>query len=137
MAIRSFDFRSKLARAQGLGTAHHGVGHWWVQRVTAVALIPLSVWFMYSLVTAMLAPSVVTVALWFASPVHTALMVLMLIATFWHAKLGMQVVIEDYVHTPAMKYFLLLANMFFCVALGAVSILAVLKLHLLDSGVIG
>lgn len=124
--------RSKLSRAKGLGSAHHGVSHWWLQRVTAVALIPLSIWFMYSLVTLLLQPDVIKVAEWLASPVNALVMVLLLIATFIHAKLGVQVVIEDYVHGPVMKYTLLLALLLACFALTTAGIIAVLKLHFLD-----
>lgn len=126
------DLRSKLSKAKGLGAAHHGVGHWWWQRVTAVAIVPLSLWFMYALVTLMLTPDVVKVAEWLASPVNALVMALLIIAGFFHAKLGVQVVIEDYVHSPASKYTLLLLNTFICFLGVAVGIVAILKLHLLD-----
>jgi succinate dehydrogenase / fumarate reductase membrane anchor subunit len=126
------DLRSKLGKAKGLGSAKHGVSHWWLQRVTAVALVPLSVWFVYSLMTVMLSDSAVKVAQWFASPVNAVTMILLLAALFWHAKLGLQVVIEDYVHRPFSKYALLLANVFISFTFAAVSILAVLRLHFLD-----
>lgn len=126
------ELRSRLSKVKGLGSAHHGVSHWWLQRLTALALVPLSLWFITSLVTAMLSPSFIEVAAWFASPFNTVVMVLMIVALFTHAKLGMQVVIEDYVHGPMAKYTLLLANTFFCYACGAVGVVAVLKLHFLD-----
>jgi succinate dehydrogenase / fumarate reductase, membrane anchor subunit len=126
------DLRSTLSKAKGLGAAHHGVGHWWLQRVTAVAIIPLSAWFVYSLVTTMLSPNVIRVAEWFSSPFSTILMVILLAATFIHAQLGMQVVIEDYVKGPVAKYALLMGNTFICYVFAALSILAVLKLHFLD-----
>lgn len=126
------DLRSKLAKAKGWGSAKDGVSHWWIQRVTAVALVPLTLWFMYSLFTAMLYSSPSDVAQWFSSPVHSIVMVLMLVAAFWHAKLGLQVVIEDYVHVPCCKYTLLLGNTFLCFVCGALSVLAVLRLHFLD-----
>lgn len=126
------DLRSKLSKAKGLGAAHHGVGHWWWQRVTAVAIVPLSLWFMYALVTLMLTPDAVKVAEWLASPVNALIMALLIIAGFFHAKLGVQVVIEDYVHSPASKYTLLLLNTFICFLGIAVGIVAILKLHLLD-----
>ncbi len=129
MSVSTSDLRSKLSRAKGLGTAHHGVSHWWLQRVTAVALLPLSFWFMSSLIKIAIGADGAPVTAWFASPCNAVLLVLLLVAAFWHAKLGMQVVIEDYVHTAFSKYTLLLANSFFCFACGAVSILAVLKLH--------
>ncbi len=127
---------TKLKKVRGLGAAHHGVGHWWYQRLTALALIPLSVWFVYSLITAMLIPDVAQVADWFASPVNALALTLMLIAMFFHVKLGLQVVIEDYVHSPAAKYVLLIGNSFICWIFAAISLLSILKLHLLmPSGV--
>lgn len=129
MSASSSDFRSKLSRAKGLGTAHHGAHHWWIQRVTALALIPLSTWFVYSLMLLMVGSNTSSVTAWFSSPCNAVLMSLLMVATFWHAMLGLQVVIEDYVHAPFSKYLLLLANTFFCFGFGAVSILAVLKLH--------
>lgn len=128
----SSDLRSTLSRAKGLGAAHHGVSHWWWQRVTAVALVPLLVWFLYALVTLMLTPDVTRIAEWLASPLDALAMVLMLAALFVHAKLGMQVVIEDYVHTPALKYTLLLLVAFLCFAFASAGIIAVLRLHFLD-----
>lgn len=133
MSVRT-DFRSELSKAKGLGSAKHGVGHWWQQRVTAVALIPLSLWFFYSVLTAMLSPNVVKVAEWFSSPLHAIFTVLLLIATFVHAQLGIQVVVEDYVKAPVAKYLLLLANIFINYGFAVLCILAVLKLHFLDLG---
>lgn len=130
----SADLQSKLKRVKGLGSAHHGVQHWWLQRVTAVALLPLSLWFTSALVTIMLSPNVVKVATWFASPVNAVVMVMFLVAMFWHAKLGVQVVIEDYVKCPVKKYGLLLLSGFICFIFASLSILAVLKLHFLDTG---
>ena len=132
MSISSSNLQSKLKRVKGLGSAHHGVQHWWLQRVTAVALIPLSLWFTAALVTTMLSPNAVKVAMWFASPCNAILMVLLLVSMFTHARLGIQVVIEDYVKCPMKKYGLLLLNTFVCFAFAALSILAVLKLHFLD-----
>ena len=128
----STDLRSRLSRVKGLGSAGHGTHHWWMQRVTAVAMVPLSLWFVASLVTGLLSPNVIKVAEWFASPVNTIMMVMMIGALFTHAKLGAQVIIEDYVKCPVSKYSLLLANTFVCYAFASLSILAVLKLHFLD-----
>lgn len=126
------DLRSKLARARGLGSAHHGVEHWWWQRVTALALVPLSVWFLYSLITSLLTSDVTHIAGWLAAPFNALALVLMLVAGLFHAKLGAQVVIEDYIKPPVLKYSLLLLNTFVCGIFAVVGIVAVLKLHFLD-----
>jgi succinate dehydrogenase / fumarate reductase, membrane anchor subunit len=128
----SNQLRSKLSIARGLGSAKHGVSHWWLQRVTAVALIPLSLWFVYSVVNVLLSTNITEVAVWFSSPVNALLFSLTMVATFWHAKLGLQVIIEDYVKAPVAKYTLLLANTFFCVAAALFTVIAILKLHFLD-----
>lgn len=132
MAVDSGQYRTQLKRVKGLGSSHHGLSHWWLQRVTAVALVPLSVWFIISLMSSLLTTSVVKVAEWFASPFNSVLMILLLGSTFVHAKLGIQVVIEDYVKCSKSKFLLLFLNMFVCSMLAAISILAVLKLHFLD-----
>jgi len=134
MAQSSSDLRTRLGKVKGLGSAHHGVGHWWQQRVTAIALVPLSLWFVISLISALLTSNVVKVAEWFSSSFNTVMMVLMLWAMFVHMRLGAQVVIEDYVKAPVAKYGLLLLNTFICFVFAALSILAVLKLHFLDMG---
>ncbi len=133
----SSNLRSELSRVKGLGASRHAVGHWWLQRVTALALVPLSLWFLSSLITALWSPDVLHIAEWFASPLHTILMTLLVVAAFWHAKLGVQVVIEDYVHGPVKKYTLLLLNSFICWIFAAICILAALKLHMLDVGKMG
>lgn len=124
--------RSKLGKVRGLGSAHHGVSHWWLQRITALAIAPLSVWFMFSLVTVLLSPSVMVVAQWFSSPVNAVAMILLLLAMFTHARLGVQVVVEDYVSCRFKRYALLMLNTLVSVTLSVISVLAVLKLHFLD-----
>jgi succinate dehydrogenase / fumarate reductase, membrane anchor subunit len=96
------DHRTALGRARGLGSAKEGVTHWWVQRVTALLLIPLVVWFVASLL-AHLGSDYAGVVAWLHEPVTYGLMVLLLGAMFWHAALGLQVVLEDYVHGEAVK----------------------------------
>lgn len=124
--------RSHLKIARGLGSAKHGVGHWWYQRLTAVALAPLCMWFVASLLIVAQSPDPFRMADWLASPFSAVLMAAFIVALFWHAKLGLQVVIEDYIKHPVAKYTLLLGNNFFCIGAAIVSLLAVLKLHLLD-----
>ncbi len=124
--------RSKLRVAQGLGSAHSGVHHWWTLRITAVALIPLSLWFICSLMQAMLLPSAMDVRNWLSSPLTAILLSLMIVAGFWHMCLGNREVIEDYVKCHVMKFSLLMLNAFACFTLAAVGLLAVIKIHLLD-----
>ena len=132
MTKKHSNFESPLSRAKGHGASHSAVGHWWFQRVTAVALIALLPWFVISLLVSMLSSDVGQVADWFASPANSVGMVALLIATFWHAKLGFQVVVEDYVHTPFAKYALLLANNFVAFACAILGIIAVLRMHMVD-----
>jgi succinate dehydrogenase / fumarate reductase membrane anchor subunit len=126
-ADRRADRRSDMARARGLGSAKEGVHHWWIQRLTAAALVPLSLWFVVSVV--MLAGATrAELVDWLSSPFSAGLLVLCFLATFWHAVLGLQVVIEDYVHHEGRRVALLLLCKGFCWFLAAVSILSVLKL---------
>jgi len=90
------DKRSELARARGLGSAKEGVQHWWMQRLTALALIPLGLWFVASLI-AHLGLDRAAAAAWLRQPVVLGLTALLIVAVFHHAQLGLQVVIEDYV----------------------------------------
>jgi succinate dehydrogenase / fumarate reductase membrane anchor subunit len=121
------DLRSDLARVRGLGSAKEGVAHWWAQRVTAVALVPLLVWFVASIVSLVGAPHA-TVVDWIASPMPSLLLVLLLVAMFHHAQLGLQVVIEDYVHGEGAKLTLILLVKGAAVVLGLASIFAVLRI---------
>ena len=95
-------YRSPLAKAVGLGSAKTGTSHWWMQRVTAVALVPLSFWLIIFLDLSLNAPYQETVA-WLASPLNTVGMVAWLLAVFYHAALGLQVVIEDYIAAEGVK----------------------------------
>ena len=121
--------RTPLARVTGLGSAKDGTGHWWLQRLTAVALVPLAVWFVASIVS-LTGAGQGEIKAWLSNPLAALLMVLFLATGFFHLKLGLQVVIEDYVHGHGLKVALLIANVFACVLLGGGSILAVLKLTL-------
>lgn len=126
------DLRSTLGRVRGLGSAKDGLHHWWMQRLTALALVPLSIYFVYSIMMMVTSKDSGYLISWLAQPHAAILMVLFLGAMFYHAKLGLQVVIEDYVHTPCCKYFLLVSNTFAAWLLASVSILAVVRLHFLD-----
>ncbi|MDD1629805.1 MAG: succinate dehydrogenase membrane anchor subunit [Methylococcaceae bacterium NSP1-1] len=96
------DYRSPLARVRGLGSAKAGTSHWWMQRVTAVALIPLSYWLITFLNLSLNAPYQHTVE-WLATPLNTLCIVAWVLAVFYHAALGLQVVIEDYIAAEGIK----------------------------------
>lgn len=95
--------QSPLARARGLGSAHDGVHHWVVQRVTSLAAIPLTFWLVWSVVRTQGWEYEAFLA-WQAQPVNAVLMILSVITMFYHAALGMQVIIEDYVHGELSKF---------------------------------
>ena len=118
--------QSPLGRVRGLGSAKDGTGHWWAQRITAVALVPLSLWFVISVV-ALLGADHATFKAWLGTPGNATMMVLLLIATFYHAQLGLQVVIEDYVHGEAVKLASLIGIKLAAVILGVFAIVAVLN----------
>ena len=119
--------RSPLGRALGLGSAKEGVEHWWLQRITAAALVPLSVWFIIAIIR-LVGADIETVRDWVSTPMSAILLVLLLIATFWHASLGLQVVIEDYVHTPLTKLGLVIVVRLGCFAFAVAGIFAVLSM---------
>jgi succinate dehydrogenase / fumarate reductase, membrane anchor subunit len=118
--------RSPLGRAMGLGSAKEGAEHWWMARVSAVALIPLTLWFVASII-AHTGSDYVTFIVWLRMPLVSILMVLLLIALFYHTTLGLQVVIEDYVHSEA-KFGALIAVRLGCVALAVAGILATTRI---------
>jgi len=121
--------RSPLGRAIGLGSAKQGVEHWWAQRITAVALVPLSLWFA-SAVIGLAGADLETVQNWVARPLPAILLVLLLIALFYHTSLGLQVVIEDYVHTELPKLGLLVVTRLLCFGFAVAGIFAVLGIAL-------
>jgi succinate dehydrogenase / fumarate reductase, membrane anchor subunit len=117
--------RSPLARARGLGSAKDGVEAWWLERVTAVALVPLTLWLTASLI-AFTGRDYAAVIAWLRNPLAALLLVLLLLALFVHLALGLKVVIEDYVHSRA-KIPALIAARLGCVVLCAAGILATLS----------
>jgi len=119
--------RSPLGRAIGLGSAKEGVEHWWLQRITAVALVPLSLWFVIAIIRLVGADSD-GVRDWVGNPLPAIMLVLLLIATFYHAALGLQVVIEDYIHAELTKLGLVIIVRLGCVALAVAGMFAVLSM---------
>ena len=122
-------FKSPAARAQGLGSAHTGLHHWMDQRISSIALIPLTVWAIWSAMSLVGAGAGYdTVRAFFAQPINAILMLLFLLSTFYHTTLGLQVVIEDYVHCEKTKMLSLIGLKLVIFALCVASVFSVLKL---------
>lgn len=123
------NYRSPLARVIGLGSAKEGSMHWWWQRLTAVALVPLSIWFTFS-VASFTGECAAAVYVWIASPIVATLLIAFVVSLFYHAQLGIQVVLEDYVHHEAMKLLLVLATKFLSAILVIFSTISILRIAL-------
>ena len=121
--------RSPLARARGLGSAKAGAAHWWAERITALALVPLSLWFLCAVVR-LLGASRQDVVSWMAGPLPIVLMIALVIATFHHLQLGLQVVIEDYVDNDAVRIGGILLVKGLSVLLAIACIVSVLRIGL-------
>jgi succinate dehydrogenase / fumarate reductase membrane anchor subunit len=119
--------RTQLGRVRGLGSSKSGTEHWWMSRLTSLALVPLGLWFVISVIRHLGAPHAEVVA-WLSRPWPAVLMILTVGVTFFHAASGLQVVIEDYVHNEWAKVAAIIAVKFLAALLGAVSIFAVLKI---------
>jgi succinate dehydrogenase / fumarate reductase membrane anchor subunit len=129
MSANAKDLRHPLKRARGLGSAQSGVGHWWTQRVTAAALVLLGLWFVIT-VLSLLHADFATAKATVAKPWNALLLILFVVTAFWHAVLGLQVVIEDYVHTRWKEVVLLVAIKFLAVLGALAGVLAVLRIAL-------
>jgi succinate dehydrogenase / fumarate reductase, membrane anchor subunit len=121
------DRRTPLSRARGLGSARQGVHHWWAQRITAVALIPLVAWFAISLIM-MSGADYAVVRAWIGSPVVMVLLTLTIVIGLHHGQIGMQEVVEDYVHGEGMKLALIVLLRFIAVFFGLAAIVAILRI---------
>ena len=121
--------QSQLGRVRGLGAAKSGVHHWWGERVTGIALVPLSLWFIFSVIGHLGAPHQAMLD-WMASPVTIVLMLCLIAAAFHHMHLGLQVVIEDYVHTESVRMVSLLLIRGLTAVLALLAIISVLRLGL-------
>jgi len=119
--------RTPLGMVRGLGSARDGTHHWWMQRVTAISNIPLII-FLFVFVISHLGASRAEVVASVANPFVAILLALTMISVLWHMRLGLQVVIEDYVHGHGTKLAALLANSFFTAALGVAALYAILKM---------
>ena len=123
------DRRNPLKVARGLGSSQSGVGHWWSQRVTAAALVLLGVWFVAT-VLCLLHADYTTARATVAKPWNALLLIAFVLTVFWHAVLGLQVVIEDYVHVRWKEVALMVAIKFLAVLGALASVLAVLRIAL-------
>jgi len=121
------DLRSPLARARGLGSAKHGLQHWWAQRLTAVALVPLVVWFAVSLVM-LSGADYGAVRAWIGSPFVMVLLLLTIGIGLHHAQLGLQVVIEDYIRSDGWKLALIVVVKFIAALFGLAAVVAILRI---------
>ena len=121
--------RSDLGRVRGLGTAREGAHHWWMQRLTAIALIPLTLWFIISIASLNSASYAETVN-WLSIPLVSIFMILLVSSTLYHALLGVQVVVEDYIHQEGFKFLLLIGLKFIFLVLGVIAVFSLLKIAL-------
>jgi succinate dehydrogenase / fumarate reductase, membrane anchor subunit len=121
--------RTDLGKVRGLGAAHDGTSHFWMQRVTAVANLPLVIYLVYFIV-AHVGHTRMDVVASVKNPFCAIALSLGVISIFWHMKLGLQMVIEDYVHQPVVKILALLANTFYAFGLAGLALYAILKMNL-------
>ncbi|MEM9602731.1 MAG: succinate dehydrogenase, hydrophobic membrane anchor protein [Pseudomonadota bacterium] len=121
--------RTPLSRAKGWGSAKSGTHHFWVQRLTGIALIPLTLWFCFGLASL---PSMAysDFTAWVGSPFNSVMLILTLMAVFYHYALGLQVIIEDYVSDHAVRTAAIIASHFVCIILGVVGVFSVIRISL-------
>jgi succinate dehydrogenase / fumarate reductase membrane anchor subunit len=132
--FQPIQFRTPLSRARGMGSSHHGVSHFITERVSGLALIPLSLWGVYGALK-LIGADQHTVATWIGQPVNAVLLSLLLIAALVHLQAAVQVVIEDYIYRFTTKSVLVIGNLFVCVLAGAVGVFSILKVALTVTGV--
>jgi succinate dehydrogenase / fumarate reductase membrane anchor subunit len=121
--------RSPLGRARGLGSARAGAAHWWAQRITSIALVPLTLWFLCAMIR-MIGATRDDVVFWMAGPLPIVLLIALVIATFHHLQLGLQVVIEDYVEHDALRVGSILLAKGLAVLLALACIVSALRIGL-------
>ncbi len=121
------NLRTPLSQVKGLGSAKEGTGHFWVQRLTAIGLVPMVIWIAFA-VARLPSMSQADIHIWLGNPFSAVMMILFLVAAFWHAKLGLQVVIEDYVSDHAVRTVAIIAVNLLSVALAVVGVFSVLHI---------
>jgi len=122
------DLRSPLSKVKGLGSAREGTSHFWHQRLTSLLLIPLVLWVGFSI--AALPLDHATLVHWIQQPLVTVALVLLIMAVFYHAQLGLQIVIEDYIASHSMRTLVLLLSNLLCLLFGIIGVISVLKILL-------
>ncbi|WP_343312989.1 succinate dehydrogenase, hydrophobic membrane anchor protein [Brucella sp. BE17] len=121
------DMRTPLGKVRGLGSAKEGTGHFWYQRMSAVALVPLVLFFIV-LIISLHGASYAEVRTALSHPLTAIIMALFVLTGVYHMRLGMQVIIEDYIHSEGMKIVLVMLNTFFAAVVGFACVFAILKL---------
>jgi len=127
-------YRTPLGRARGLGSAKHGVGHFIGQRVSAVALVFLVLWGVWSALFLARSGDYEAARQWLASPLNATLLILTALVGFYHMRIGMAVIVEDYIHRPATKAALLIVNTVVCYGAGALTAVCLLKVAFAGGG---
>ena len=122
------EFRTPLSRVKGLGSAKEGTTHFWRQRLTALALIPLTLWFCFSM--AAMPVDHATLVAWVQQPAVAIALILLIIATFYHAQLGLQIVFEDYISSHSTRTVSIIGMSFLCLLFGIIGVVSVLKITL-------
>jgi len=121
--------RSQLKRARGLGPAHAGSGAWRAERLTAIALVPLTLWFIVSIIR-LEGTTRAGMITWLHAPVSLVLILCLVVATFWHTEQGLRVVIDDYIHNDAVRIAMLLLSRGVCIVAALLCVIAALRLGL-------
>ncbi|MBU8978146.1 MULTISPECIES: succinate dehydrogenase, hydrophobic membrane anchor protein [unclassified Lysobacter] len=129
MSLHKSRLRNPLKSARGLGSAKDGTSHFIVQRITAIALVALSL-YVLGLILCLIGDDYASVRATVAHPCNAILLIAFSIAMFWHAKLGIQVIVEDYVHAPLPAATLQLLNIFLCALAAIASVLAIVRIAL-------
>jgi succinate dehydrogenase / fumarate reductase membrane anchor subunit len=119
--------QSALARARGLGSARSGSRHWWLQRVSAMALAPLTIWFVISFAT-LIGANHRTYSQWIGSLANAVLMILLVIVLFYHMALGLQVIAEDYLHPDRVKLLAIVSIQLGCLVLAIMGIVSIFRM---------
>ena len=120
-------FRTPISQAKGLGSAKEGAHHFWMQRLSAIALVPLSLWFAFS-VASMAGAGYEEMREWLSSPWVAAFFLLFFVVSYYHGAIGVQVVVEDYISSEGFRMLIIIATKFALALLGAASVIAVIRI---------